>query len=149
LGHRDEISDMAGIVHATDGSEYAKQAGHRAVELAAELGVPLHVLCVVDRREYGESALSTGELACIQAEDHGYETVSDVANRAEAADIEVLTEVRHGRPTDDIVEYADEIDADAIVIGEHGDHGVHLGGVGRRVQSATDRKTIVAPLQRR
>ncbi len=134
---------MAGIVLATDGSEYAEKAGAQAIELAADRDVPLHVLCVVDRREFDETALSSGELACIQAEDRGHECVATVADEAEATGLDVTTTVCHGIPEDDIVEYADEIEADTIVIGQHGDHTVHLGGVGRRIEDNSTRETMV------
>jgi len=134
---------MAGVLLATDGSQDAEQAGERAIELARKRDVPLHVLCVVDRREYGEVALSTSELACIQAEDHGHECVAAVADHAEKQGLDVETDVCHGIPEKDIVAYAAEIDADAIVMGKHGDHREHLGGVGRKVKADADRKTIV------
>lgn len=137
---------MAGILHATDGSDYANCAGERAIELARERDVPLHVLCVVDRREFGQVALGAVELACIKAEDHGHEIVSEVANRARESGLEVVTDLCHGIPEHDIVAYAEDIDADAIVIGQHGDHTEHLGGVGRRVQANCDRETIIVSL---
>jgi nucleotide-binding universal stress UspA family protein len=134
---------MAGILLATDGSEYAELAAERAIDLAREQSVPLHVLCVVDRREFGESALSSGELACIQVEDHGHECVAAVADEAENLGIDVVTDVCHGIPEDDIVGYAEAIDADRIVLGKHGNHREHLGGVGRRVEANSSRDTLV------
>jgi len=49
---------MGSILLATDGSEYARQAAKRALELAADRGVPLHVICVVDQRRFDNTALS-------------------------------------------------------------------------------------------
>ena len=134
---------MVGILLATDGSQHAEQAGEQAIDLARERDVPLHVLCVVDRREYGEVALSTSELACIQAEDHGHECVAAVAAQAQKQGLDVETDVCHGIPERDIVAYANEIDADAIVMGKHGDHRAHLGGVGRKVKADSKHRTIV------
>jgi nucleotide-binding universal stress UspA family protein len=134
---------MAGILLATDGSDYAKEAEDRAIELARQHGEPLHVLCVVDRREFSESALSSGQLACIKAEDEGYECVTEVASRASDLGVEVESETCHGIPEDDIVEYAQRIDANLIVMGRHGDHKNHLGGVGRKVKRRSNRETLV------
>lgn len=134
---------MAGILFATDGSGYAQEAQSHALELARDRDVPLHVLCVVDRREFGEPALSSGELACIQVEDHGHECVSAVADEARQLGLDVETAVCHGIPEEDIIGYANEIDADAIVMGKHGDHREHLGGVGRKVKAECERKTVV------
>lgn len=49
-------------------------------------------------------------------------------------DVDVEGEVRHGIPKDVILEYAEEVGADCIVVGEHGNHSEHLGGVGRRLE---------------
>ena len=136
---------MAGILLATDGSRDAEWAGDRAIELARKRDVPLHVICVVDRREFGETALSSSELACIQAEDDGHDCVSAIADEARAQGVDVDTAVCHGIPEQDIVASAEEIDADAIVLGKHGNHRDHLGGVGRRVTATSGRKTVVVP----
>lgn len=134
---------MVGILLATDGSDCAKRAGDHAINIANDRKIPLHVLCVVDRREFDETALSSSELACIQAEDHGHECVADVADEARAAGLDVVTDVRHGIPEQSIIAYADKISANIIVMGEHGDHTEHLSGVGRRVKADSGRKTIV------
>ncbi|WP_242492968.1 universal stress protein, partial [Halogeometricum borinquense] len=46
-----------------------------------------------------------------------------------------------------ILEYAAEVDADAIVIGEHGDHTEHFSGVGGKVAELADRDVIVVKAQ--
>ncbi|WP_265111159.1 universal stress protein [Halosolutus halophilus] len=61
---------MGPILLATDGSEYARQAAKRAIELAEEREATLHVICVVDQRHFDDPALSSAELATIYAEDH-------------------------------------------------------------------------------
>lgn len=138
---------MVGILLATDGSDPARAAERRAVELARDRGVPLHVLCVVDSRTNDEPSLSTAELRTIAAEDAGHRCVRSV-QRLASKDTTVEGAVRHGVPHELILEYADALDADAIVLGEHGDHRRHLGGVARRVRRATDRETIVAEMPR-
>ncbi|MFC7027366.1 hypothetical protein ACFQH8_07340 [Halomicroarcula sp. GCM10025710] len=42
-----------------------------------------------------------------------------------------------------MLEYADEVDADVIVVGEHGDHEEHFSGVGKKVASTYDRDVVV------
>lgn len=139
---------MTGVLLATDGSDHAKQAGARAIELAQQHGVPLHVLCVIDRREFGETALGTSQLATIEAEDRGHGTVNAIAEQARAAGLEVETCVCHGIPEATIVDQADDIDADVIVMGQHGDHTMHTGGVARRVRRRSDRETVLVSAKR-
>lgn len=136
---------MTGVVLATDGSEYADHAADHAVALARERDVPLHVLCVVDRREFGETALSSGQLAAIRAEDHGHDCVTDVAATARARGLDVETRVCHGVPEEEILAYADRVGADTLVLGEHGDRTVHLGGVGRKLRAESRLETRVVP----
>ncbi|MFC7225773.1 universal stress protein [Salinirubellus salinus] len=49
----------------------------------------------------------------------------------------------HGVPPDEILAYADRIDASVIVVGEHGEHAEHFGGVGRAVADRADREVVV------
>ncbi|AXG06364.1 universal stress protein [Haloplanus rubicundus] len=134
---------MGTILLATDGSEYARQAAERAIELAEERGATLHVICVVDQRRFGDPALSSSELATIYAEDHAAVCVGEVTAMAEAHDVRVEGDTRHGIPHEVIREYADEIDAELIVVGEHGSHEEHFSGVGRKVLEASDRDVRV------
>lgn len=134
---------MDTILLATDGSEYARHAARRAIELAAERGATLHVICVVDERRFDEPALSAAELATIYAEDHAALCVTEVADMAAARDVRVEGDTRHGLPHEVILAYAAEVDADVIVVGEHGDHEEHFSGVGRRVRELADREVVV------
>ncbi|MHB9285934.1 universal stress protein [Halobacteriales archaeon Cl-PHB] len=138
---------MRPILLATDGSEYADQAAARAIDLANERDVPLHVLCVVDKRVHSEPGLSSDELATITVEDEGHDCVATVSERASDAGITVEGDVRHGIPHELIEEYAEEIDAAAIVVGEHGEHDDHLGGVARAIEQDSPREVVVVSLE--
>lgn len=134
---------MDTVLLATDSSQYADLATRDAIELAADHGATLHVLCVVDRQKFDEPALSTDELATIEVEDRLRECLESVGQRAEDAGVPVVLEHRHGVPADEILAYAAEVDADLIVVGEHGDHEEHCGGVGRTVRRRADREVRV------
>ena len=138
---------MSSILLATDGSEYASHAASRAIELADERDATLYVLCVVDRRVQSEPALSSSELATIEAEDHGHECVKSVTKMVGDRAIPVEGEVRHGIPEELILDYADEIGAATIVVGEHGDHSEHLGGVARALEENSNREVVVVELE--
>lgn len=135
---------MDTVLLATDGSEYATRAADRAIELAAERGATLHVLGVVDRRKFDEPALSVDELATMQVEDNARESLEAVIELAADAGVATVPEHRHGIPHETILTYAAEIDAGVIVVGEHGAHDDHCGGVGRRVTRLADREVVVA-----
>jgi nucleotide-binding universal stress UspA family protein len=134
---------MATVLLATDGSGEAAHAVHKAVQYAWDLSATLHVLCVVDRWEQSEAALSSAALATIAAEDAAFAAVEEAAAQAERLGINVVSKVVHGSPVETILEYADEINADVIVLGKHGDHSHHLGGVGRRIVSQAGCETVV------
>jgi nucleotide-binding universal stress UspA family protein len=111
---------VGAILLATDGSESARRAAVEAIDLAAARDVPPYVPCVVDQRRFDDPALGAAELATTDAEDHAALTVEEVTAMA-----------------------ADEVDADVVVVGEHGDHTAHFSGVGRRVSSLADREVVV------
>jgi nucleotide-binding universal stress UspA family protein len=134
----------ATVLLATDASERSRRAEDRAIEIATERDADLRVLCVVDRRVVTEPGLSAAEAVTIEAEDRGHECIRALCQRAREAGIEAAGETRHGVPHELVLDYADEIDADVIVVGEHGDHAGHLGGVGRRVLAESDREVVVA-----
>jgi len=134
---------MDTVLLATDGSEYATRAARRAIRVAEERDATLHVLCVVDRRKLDEPALGTSELATIAAEEHGHECVSMVADMAAGTGVAVEGRTCHGVPPDEIIDYAERIDAAVIVVGEHGEHDDHFGGVGRTVTERAGREVIV------
>lgn len=134
---------MSHILLATDGSEHAMEAAKRAIDLAAESDRSLHVLSVVDRRKFDEPALSTEELATIEAENHSHQFVEDVVALARQAGVPVDAETCHGVPHEVILERAIDLDAACIVVGAHGEHGEHFGGVGRHVLDDADCEVLV------
>ena len=134
---------MGPILLATDGSEYAQEAAKQAINLAADSDATLHVICVVDQRRFDDPALSSAELATIYAEDHAGVCVDAVVEMAAERNVPVEVDTPHGVPDKVILEYADEIGADTIVIGEHGEHDEHFCGVGKRVVNNSDRTVEV------
>jgi nucleotide-binding universal stress UspA family protein len=134
---------MGTILLATDGSEHAREAAREAIDLAADRGATLHVICVVDQRRFDSPALSSAELATIYAEDHAAVCVREVTEMAEEREVRIEGDTRHGIPHEVILDYADEVDADVVVIGEHGEHDEHFSGVGRKVLEESDREVRV------
>ncbi|WP_254533764.1 universal stress protein [Natrinema gelatinilyticum] len=82
-------------------------------------------------------------MATVYAEDHAAVCVNDVKDEAAERGVPVVGETLHGVPHDVILKYAADVDADVIVVGEHGDHLDHFSGIRKRVADRSDRKVDV------
>ncbi|MDQ2051621.1 universal stress protein [Natronolimnohabitans sp. A-GB9] len=122
----------------TDGSEPADAAAKRGVELAAQLEATVHVLSVVDSSLIA-SADQTDEPNRIRnrLREYATEQAETVGRTASEGDLEVTTATREGVPAEEIVDYADERDVDAIVMGTSG-----RGGVSRAVLGSVTDKVV-------
>lgn len=135
------------ILVPTDGSDPANRAVEHALELAEVFGANLHAMYVVDTTRYGEPALSSAEVVLHELEEEGNQLVTQVADRADNVGIHTETMVCHGRPDEEIVDYADEIDADLVVMGFQGhthDMEGHMGSVADRVTQRAGRPVLTA-----
>ncbi|WP_435362020.1 universal stress protein [Haloarchaeobius sp. DFWS5] len=140
---------MGDVLVAVDGSEHAYRAAEHAIGLAEERGGTLHCLCVIDERKFGEPALSSDELASVHAEDHGHECGERVEAAADKRNVPVVREIRHGVPDETILDYANDTGAEVIVLGEHGDHADHIGGLRRRLEKQSDVELVVVGAERK
>jgi nucleotide-binding universal stress UspA family protein len=131
------------ILLPTDGSEQSGKAEQRALALAEQFDAELHALHVIDTRHMSEPALSTMELVTDEAEDRAMELLKDVVQAGEERGLTVTSRCCHGVPHDEILTYADEIDADLIVMGYQGHtHSEKMGSVVDRVLNATERQVL-------
>jgi nucleotide-binding universal stress UspA family protein len=133
------------ILVGTDGSEQANTAVERAIDTAEAHGAELHAITVVNTSRYGEPALSSTELVLTELEDRGNEQLETVKELAQGRDIEVTTDCFHGEPSAELLRYADEIDADLIVLGSQGrtHPGSTIGSTADRVIRSTEREIIL------
>ncbi|WP_411964726.1 universal stress protein [Haloferax sp. YSMS24] len=128
------------ILVPVDGSAPSELAVEQATNLAKTLGATVHVLYVVDERVLHATQLDAGGLVRAY-EEEGEKIVSEEAEVAQAADVDVVTAVEHGSPHRAILRYADEHDVDLIVMGTHGRRGLErylIGSVTERVLRMTD-----------
>lgn len=123
------------ILVATDGSADANRAVTHALEQAEQHGATLHAIFVVDTDRYSEPALSSMELETIEIEDWGNQQLAEVEERGEELGVDVTTRCCHGKPYQEVINYADEIDADLVVLGYHG----HSHAESEQIGSVTDR----------
>jgi len=146
--HWDEKEDtMKAILIATDGSPSAQEAVEFGLELAEEqhAGVVfVHVapgLDVVPSPGFGWTAGVPHEVT-----DYDWSPLNEAMELAKERDIEARTAMLRGNAVDEIVAYADTIDAELIVVGSRG-HGTLasalLGSVSRGVLREARRPVLV------
>lgn len=108
------------VLIPTDGSDTISETLDHGLPIAESNQATVHALYVVDTRiVHAADADRRGELTD-KLETEGERAVSDVVERAEEAGLEAVSTVRRGSPAKAILAYADEADADLIVIGTHG-----------------------------
>jgi len=135
------------ILVATDGSADANRATTHALEQAEQHEAALHGIFVVDTDRFSEPALSSGEIETIEEEEWGQEQLEEIASRGEELGIDVTLRNCHGKPYQEIINYADEVDADLLVLGFHGQShasGDQIGSVTDRVVQNVGRPVLVA-----
>ncbi len=130
------------ILVPTDGSEQAFAAVEEALELAALCDATVHILYVVEPIPLGgfaagmePSQKSWGEVIDEQKAE-GAEAISTITTQAADYDLIVQEAIRHGKPTESILEYVEEADIDAIAMGTHGRSGAGrfiIGSVAEKV----------------
>lgn len=144
-----DLFSLSRIVFATDGSPGAEAAAAHAVELAARTDAVLHVLTVVDEGRVGSFATDgmrrrARTRAAIEAE----EATATVARRATASGVHALTAVEEGSPSTVVADYADDVDADVVVVGARGRTGTErfaLGSVAEELLDRVESAVLVVP----
>ena len=137
---RDErTTGIDSILLPTDGSDAATEAVDRALDLAPPLEATVHLLSVVDDELASTlEAVSGADVDAADLRERAQANLESLAAdlRARDLDLEVVTATTTGRPAAEIVDYADEHDVDAIVLGTHGRGGFErlvVGSVADRV----------------
>lgn len=141
-----DAGDYERVLVPTDGSEHAAAALDHALSIARTYGGSVHVLFVVD---FGAVATASELGPHPQLADalrlRGESTTDSLGERVRDAGLDVVTEVREGMPSRDILEYADAHDIDLIAMGTHGRTGldrVLLGSTTARVVRRADRPVL-------
>ena len=138
------------ILLATDGTIASENATSHAVSLTAAHDAVLHALYVVDESVYtaysGDEYVDAAEGPQHGFEEHGRETLEEVASAAAEAGVSAVDALEYGDPAEQIVDYGDEHDVDLIVLGTKRrpeEYRVLLGSVTDRVLRLTGRPVTV------
>lgn len=133
------------ILVATDGSNAADRAVERGLDLAKDHGAEIHAMFVVNTRRYAEPALCSSELVLDGLQEEADRLVAEVCERAEGMGIRAVPCICHGDPEEEITAYADEVDADVILVGSRRRLGDRpTGGVGNRLSRRSRRPVLTA-----
>jgi len=123
---------IGSLVIGTDGSASVGRAVEVALDMAQRFDAEVHALYVVDEGDVTSSPESVRAELREGLRERGAEAVGEVA---EAASGPITTAVREGRPAPAIVEYAREVDADAVAVGTRGRHGENRFLIGSVAES--------------
>jgi nucleotide-binding universal stress UspA family protein len=126
------------LVVATDGSESVSRAVGCALDLAARFDATVHALYVVDASQVESlpDRLQEEVRGALDEQRSGALSAVEAANEDRGAPADLETAVRVGRPADRLLDFADDVGADAVAMGTRGRHGEHsflLGSVAERV----------------
>ena len=129
------------IVAGTDGSETADEAVGAAVDLAALIGAALALVCAYEpvtgqRARAGSRGVPSDLQWLVNPRAEVDSTLARAAERARAAGVDAREFAREGDPADAILDVAEELGADLIVVGNKGMTGARrflLGSVPNRV----------------
>jgi len=119
----------------TDGSEATENVLEHASDIAARRGAEVHVLYVVDDRAFLTLTEDRVPEVSEELRNEGERATGEAAAALESDGVETATAVREGNPADEILAYADETDADLVVMGTHGADPTRdmLGSVSQKV----------------
>ena len=138
---------MKRFLIATDGSPSAREAVEFGLQLAAEQSaeaIVVHVAPALDVVPMSGFGMPVAQPHPLNAHDRA--ALDDAAKLAEEAGISVRTELLTGNPIDEIVAYADSVDADLIVVGSRGHGAVAsalLGSVSQGVLHEARRPVLI------
>jgi nucleotide-binding universal stress UspA family protein len=139
---------MKRILIATDGSAPAHEALEFGLDLAAEQDAEtfvVHVAPIVDPMPYGGFGYFAPALLH-EFDEHDRGLLTEAAEFAAEKRVDVKTKLLQGNPADEIVTFADSIDADLVVVGSRG-HGAFasalLGSVSGAVLHQSRRPVLI------
>ncbi|KKG15437.1 universal stress protein [Methanosarcina sp. 2.H.T.1A.6] len=125
------------IVIATDGSENTRKAISYGIEIAKLSGATVHALYVVDTSSFSSIPMDAGWEAMYEIlKKEGEKAVSEVKRQGEIAGVDVKEVLEEGHPSNAILEFAENNNADLVIMGTLGKTGLDrflMGSVAEKV----------------
>lgn len=134
------------IVIPVDGSEFAERAADRGFEIAAAQGASVHVICVADTGPLGEFKLPGESEPATEAITSRAASVVESIEKGAPAEVDVTGATPTGSAKTEIIDYAESVGADLIVMGSRGQGGIErlmLGSVTEHVVRVSDIDVLV------
>jgi nucleotide-binding universal stress UspA family protein len=142
-----EVSSVKRILIATDGSPAAQEAVAFGLELAEHEDAQAIVVHVVPLLEFvSQNGFGLVGHARYEPGPHDEDVLASAREIADRHAVSVRTMLLQGQTVDEIVTYADAVDADLIVVGSRGHGAVAsalLGSVSRGVLGESKRPVLV------
>ncbi|WP_435176800.1 universal stress protein [Halorussus sp. AFM4] len=139
------------ILVPTDGSDQPAVVRH-ALNVAELADATVHALYVVDEKALDYQPSESGRKETREARrEEGQAAVGDIAEAAEERGLEAVTAIEEGSPAETVVDHADEVDAEMIVMGTRGRSGVDryvLGSVTEQVVRRSEVPVLTVNLER-
>lgn len=120
-----------------DGSDEAERGANHGIGLAKTCGATVHALYVIDLPGAPRTVYLRDDEDEMRERyrEYGEEVTAEIREMAEAEGLDCVTALRSGSPGEEIVDYAEDEDIDAIVLGSayRGKLGALLGSTAEKV----------------
>ncbi|GAB7019464.1 universal stress protein [Halostagnicola bangensis] len=133
------------ILVAIDDSDSAENALKHAIGLAKSTDAVVHVLTVV---ETTTSPMTFGVEQVDELNEAASRLVEETREAYGGNDLQIRVDILRGKPSDTILEYAEEIDADLLVVGQRGTSGLTgaiIGSTTERISKLTTTPMTIVP----
>lgn len=140
---------MHAIVVGTDGSEHAERAVQQAAEIAKGTGTKVHLVTAVPDVSVREPIASSARTQHVNLGTVAEGVLVRASRELEAQGVEVETYARQGDPARILIEVAEEVGAELIIVGARGGNALQrflLGSVSSKLSHyATTSVMVVRP----
>ena len=133
------------ILVASDSSDESRAALEHAVDLAASVDATVHIVTVLEVHS-NPMQFGVGEVDALN--DAAEDLLRELCAVHDERPVEIKPDVLRGKPAETLLEYAAEIEADLIVVGQQGAGGITgtlIGSTTDRLARLTDRPLTIIP----
>jgi nucleotide-binding universal stress UspA family protein len=138
---------MQTIVVGTDGSPNSDLAVKQAAKIAKGSDATVHLVAAFpDETTFGETIASSAKRDRIDLREVAESVLARVAAEPDLEGVDVATDARAGDPAHVILDLADEVGADLIVVGARGHTGLKrflLGSVSSKLSHHAKRSLMI------